>query len=111
MVKLVVTVPKLDRGMIKWQPFDSVVSGKKMVRDVLMQKAKISRPNLSEDQIAVIEEKLISAFYDRETITLEYYTQGKIIKINDKIKKIDSTYRKIYFNDKTLLFSQIIKIY
>ena len=24
-------MPKLDRGMIKWQPFDSVVSGKKMI--------------------------------------------------------------------------------
>lgn len=104
-------MPKLDRGMIKWQPFDSVISGKKMVHDVLKQKSKIIKPNLSEEQITALEEKLISAFYEHETITLEYYTQGKIVKINDKIKKIDSTYRKIYLNDKTILFNQIIKIY
>ena len=82
-----------------------------MIHDVLKQKEKIPRPNLSEEQINDIEEKLILAFYEHEPVTLEYYTQGKIIKINDTIKKIDSTYRKIYLNDITLLFSQITKIY
>lgn len=102
---------KFDRGMIKWQPFNSVVSGKQMVRDIIKEKNKVKMPNLSEEQRKNIEEKLIIAFYENELITLDFYFQGKIIKISEKIKKIDSTYNKIYFNNKVLLFDQIIKIY
>ncbi|MBQ6840631.1 MAG: YolD-like family protein [Bacilli bacterium] len=102
---------KLDRGMIKWQPFDSVVSGKQVVRDVLKKKNEIKMPALSEEQRNSIEEKLILSFYENEKITLDYYYQGKLLKLCDNIKKIDSTYRKIYFSNKTLLFDQIVKIY
>ena len=70
---------KFDRGMIKWQPFNSVVSGKQMVRDVIKEKNKVKMPNLSEEQRKNIEEKLIIAFYENELITLDFYFQGKII--------------------------------
>ena len=102
---------KIDRGMIKWQPFNSVVSSKQLVNEILKEKDKISMPTLSEEQKKQIEQQLIAAFYENENITLEYFYQGKIHKINKPIKKIDSTFRKIYFNDKILLFDQIVKIY
>jgi len=100
-----------DRGMIKWQPFNSVVPSKQIINEILKEKSKITMPNLSEEQMKNIEQKIIAAFYEKEKITLEYYYQGKIYKLTENIKKIDSTYRKIYFNDKILLFDQIVKIY
>lgn len=100
-----------DRGMIKWQPFNSVISSKQMINEILKEKSKITMPNLSEEQKKIIEQKIIIAFYEKEKLTLEYYSQGKLHKLTESIKKIDSTYRKIYFNDKVLLFDQIVKIY
>ena len=100
-----------DRGMIKWQPFNAVVPSKQLVNEILKEKNKIKMPNLSEEQRRNIEEKLILAFYENDEVTLDFYYQGKIFKIKEKIKKIDSTYHKIYFNNKVLLFDQIINVY
>ena len=104
-------MPKFDRGMIKWQPFNSVVPSKQLVNEIMKEKSKIKMPILSEEQKSSIEKKIILSFYENEPITLEYFYHGKILKANDIIKKIDSTYHKIYFNNKVILFDQIIKIY
>jgi len=104
-------MPNFDRGMIKWQPFNSVISNKQLVSEVLYEKSKINMPTLSEEQRKNIEQRLVLAFYECEAIKICYYYQGKIYELNETIKKIDSTYRKIYFNNKTLLFDQIVKVY
>ena len=33
-----------DRGMIKWMPFNSVVSSKEIINSILKNKSKISMP-------------------------------------------------------------------
>ena len=73
----------IERGIIKWMPFNSVISSKEVVNSILKEKSKIKMPILSEEQI---------------------------INISGYIKKIDPTYRKIYFENKTILFNQIIKV-
>ena len=104
-------MPKLDRGMIKWQPFNSVVSSKVMINELLNEKNKIVMPNLSEEQKNNLEQKIIIAYYEKENIHIDYFYQGKIFNIYSKIKKIDFTFHKIYLNNKTLIFEQIIKVY
>ncbi|MBE6155143.1 MAG: YolD-like family protein [Firmicutes bacterium] len=99
-----------DRGMIKWQPFNSVISSKQMVNEVLNKKNKIKMPLLSDEQRKIIEDKIIIAYYENESVILSYYYQGNILHLNEKIKKIDFTYRKIYFNNKTIIFDQIISV-
>ena len=59
-----------DRGMVKWQPFDSLLSSKKVAREIIKEKNKVAMPTLSEDQLLNIEEKytkedLIKIFEDR----------------------------------------------
>ena len=49
-----------NRGMIKWAPFNAVQSGNSMVNDVLKKKNKVTMPILSDDQIEVLEQKLIN---------------------------------------------------
>ena len=100
-----------DRGIVKWLPFNSVVPSSQIVNEILKEKAKIKMPNLSNEQKEEIEEKIINAFYENENIKLFYYYQGKLFKIEGKIKKIDSIYHKIYLNNKVLLFNQIVKIF
>ena len=104
-------MPKLDRGMIKWQPFNSVISSKVLINELLNEKNKVSMPNLSEEQKNMLEHKIITAFYEKENIHIDYFYQGKILKIYSKIKKIYFTFHKIYLNNKILIFEQIVKVY
>lgn len=99
-----------DRGMIKWLPFNSVISGKHMVKEILKEKRKQKMPILSYEQKLAIQNKILCAFYEQEKIKITYYYNGKFFMLEGTIKKIDSTYHKIYFNNKTLIFDQIINV-
>lgn len=103
-------MPKLDRGMIKWQPFNSIIPSKEIVNQIIKEKSKIKMPILSEEQKNVIEERILLSFYEKEKITLEYFYNGKIKKITDIIKKIDPIYHKIYLTEKVILFNQIVNV-
>lgn len=98
----------IDRGMIKWAPFNSVVNSKEIVNQILKEKSKITIPKISEEQKNNNEQNIINAYYENIKIKIEYFYAGRILKINDYIKKIDFTFNKIYFNNKIILFDQII---
>ena len=101
---------KFDRGMIKWQPFNSVFSSKDIINSILKEKEKTEKPILSSDEINLIEKKLIDAFYCQNKIIIHYYTNGIIKTINSQIKKIDYITKIIYLNNIKLSFYQIISI-
>ena len=48
-----------DRGIIKWLPFESLVSSKQVIDSILHEKNKIKKPILSLEQQQEISEKLI----------------------------------------------------
>lgn len=100
----------IDRGMIKWEPFNAVIPSKAVIKSLTHEKERIRKPNLSEDQIKEIENSILEAFNLDIEVTLSYYQNGYIYKLNSKIKKIDSLSRKIYFNNKILYFNQILRI-
>lgn len=100
----------IDRGIIKWQPFDSCYSSLKIINDINKTKNKVVLPTLSEDQLYLIEEKIFTAFYLKEIIALDYFYNGKILKIKGKINYIDKQQKKIYINNKIIYFKQIINI-
>src|SRR5574344_2829642 len=100
-----------DRGMIKWQPFDSLTSSKKMCYDILKEKNKKVMPTLSEDQINVIIDELLEAYYNQETIKITYYYNGSILDKINKIKYIDKIKKEIILDDSSIIyFKQILKI-
>lgn len=99
-----------SRGIIKWRPFDSVISSQKVIKDIIKQRSKIKRPLLSEEQTGILENKLILAFYTNDSIKISYFRNGEINHFEDKIKKIDSTHHKIYFYNHIILFEQIVEI-
>lgn len=101
---------RFDRGMIKWQPFDSVISSKSVMKSITHEKEKIAMPVLSSEEEMQLEEKIIEAFYLQEDITLQYYWDGYLQTISGKIKKIEPISKKIYLNSKILFFKQIVMI-
>ena len=99
-----------DRGMIKWQPFNSVTPSSTVIKSLILEKSKIPKPILSDEEKKEIEEKIIEAFYCGTDVTLHYYKNGYIKTITGKIKKIDHISKTIYLNNTIFLFNQIISI-
>ncbi len=102
---------KQDRGIIKWQPFNSLFSSNEVLQTLSYEKTKQDIPILSEEEIKELEEKIIEAYYTEETIILSYYKNGYIKKITGKIKKIDQVSKIVYLNNLKLLFKQILSIH
>lgn len=100
----------IDRKMIKWQPFDSVVHTKSVVKELIYNKEKIDKINLSEEQLFEIENNIKIAYRTKSIIFISYIYSGNLMNFKGTIKKIDLTQKKIVFYDKTILyFSQILK--
>jgi len=100
----------IDRGIIKWQPFDSCYSGDKILKDINNKKNREILPTLSEDQLHNLEEKVIDAYHLNEFINIEYFYNGKIINVKGKISSINLQDKKIYVNNNIIYFKQIINI-
>ena len=100
-----------DRGMIKWQPFDSLLSTRKVAKEIINEKSKVAMPTLSEDQLLNIEEKVLEAYYNGETVRLVYYRKGTYYTKISLIKYIDKYKKQLILNDGSILyFKQIVKI-
>lgn len=96
-----------DRGMIKWMPFNSVVSNKEILYSLMREKEKRPKPIISDDDKKLIEESIIDAFYMQNKVTITYYNNGLFYTYFGPIKKIDSSNKLIYLNNLKLLFNQI----
>lgn len=101
----------MDRKMLKWAPFESVVSTNKVMKEVMHEKNKIKKPILSIEQVEDIENKIINAYRDQDNINISYYEKGYIYNINSYIKKIDCINKLVYLNNKIIYFNQITNVY
>jgi len=100
-----------DRGMIKWQPFDSLTNSKKMKKEIAKNKIKKEMPILSEDQLEKINENIQEAYHNYSNIKITYYFNNNIIVKETKIKKIDFNLKQIILLDNTkLYYKQVINI-
>lgn len=100
-----------DRGMIKWQPFNSVISSKIIIDEIIDEKLKVKMPILSDEQIMDIENMLLESFTNQEIMEFYYFKNGKILKKINYITKIIYSTQKIVFNDNSaLFFKQLINI-
>lgn len=99
-----------DRGMIKWMPFNSIVSNKEVLYSIMKEKSKITKPIMSDDEKKLLEQTIIDAFYMQNKVNITYYRNGYTYEYNGFIKKIDSSNKLIYLTNLKLLFNQIIKV-
>lgn len=101
-----------DRGIIKWQPFNSCFNGSDIIKDISKKKAKerIEFPTLSDDQLMVLEDKIKNAYYLKNKINITYYYDGEMKNLSGKINYFDYYNKKIYINNQEIYFRQIIKI-
>lgn len=98
-----------DRGFIKWAPFNSIINGN-LVKKELNNKT-IIKPSLSLEQKEVLNEQVIEAYYSKNKISIIFYEQNQIKNILAVITKINSPTNTIELNNtKIISFNQILKI-
>lgn len=100
-----------DRDNIKWAPFNSVINGSEVIKEIQNEKSRKEKPVLSEDQLAELERTLLEAFHNQSVVEVIFYKNNRFNKITGIITKVDTTQKKITINNKnSYYFSNIIKI-
>ncbi len=102
----------IDRGIIKWQPFNSCFNARNVIEDISKEKERerTKLPILSEDQWVVIENRIKTAYCLKLPISINYYYDEEIKTLQGKITYFDYLNKKIYINNKEIYFNQIVKI-
>ncbi len=85
----------LDRGIIKWLPFDALSGYKEAIQKLKEKRAKKEKPILSEDQIAMLNYQLTLSQAMKKDIIVYYYFKGEIKFLNGVIRKLDFVEKKI----------------
>lgn len=101
----------IDRGIIKWQPFNSCFTSNKVLNDVAKEKCRKKLPTLSEDQLQVFEERILNAYHLGENITVKYFFNGKYFIQNGKINGFNLSNKNIIINSHIIYFKQIVDIF
>jgi len=99
-----------NRDRIKWAPFNSVINGKDVIEKIKEEKV-MPKPTLSDEQIETLEQKIKECYDNKTIIDVTFYKNGKFIKIDGIITKIDIVGKKIILNHRySLYFSNIMQI-
>ena len=96
--------------IIKWAPFNSVINGNEIIKELNKEKNIIIKPTLSEDQLNVLNEKIFEAYTNHLKINLYIYKNFNIIKLIGFINNINIQKKYITFNKSYIYFNQILKI-
>ena len=99
-----------DRSYIKWAPFNAVVSDKLIINEVNKRNKECTKPILSEDQLLILNDKILEAYTNHTKVKLSIFRDKNIIDINGYINNINSNLKYITFNTTKLYFNQIIYI-
>lgn len=94
----------VDRGIIKWAPFDALVGHHSMIEELKFRLGKKDKPILSDDQYETLNRELLEASSNHLEINVTYYSNGYFKTTFGYIKKID-------WISKTILLSTFEKIH
>lgn len=85
----------VDRGIIKWAPFDALVGFGGILSEMRYNMFKREKPILSDDQFDDLNRKINLAFHMQIEIQITYFSDGYTKTTCGYIKKIDSISRLI----------------
>lgn len=77
------------RGIVKWSPFASVPEQFETLNSYIADQNKVSKPELSDDQNALLNEQLHFKIMNNEAATIEMWKDGYFYKQSGMIHKID----------------------
>lgn len=101
---------KFDRGFIKWQPFNSVISTSSVMKN-LKKDEVVKKPNLFPEEQEHIMNIIRDSYYSKTKIKISFYEKNHIETIETTIAKMNTCLDTIELgNHHTISFNQIIHI-
>ena len=100
-----------DRGIMKWAPFDALTGHGTMLEEMIYNINKKEKQELSDDEYQELNETIKEAIDSNKQVSIEYYNDGYSFVTFGKIKKLDSTNKKIKLNtEETIPFEDVLQI-
>ena len=98
----------VDRGIIKWAPFDALVGFSSVINELKYKLGKKDKPLLSVDQYEELNQKLNFAFHHQLEIEIEYYHDGYLKVTYGTIKRLDFIYKQVILSSYEKIESHFI---
>ncbi|EOD8319860.1 YolD-like family protein [Staphylococcus aureus] len=80
----------MGRGMIKWAPFATLPEQFETIQQYIINQNKITRPVLSDDQLAELNIRLHEALQYAQPVEVKFYNNGFVDSVRLTIYRIDA---------------------
>lgn len=80
----------VGRGMIKWAPFATLPEQFETIQQYIIDQNKITRPVLSDDQLAELNIRLHEALQYAQPVEVKFYNNGFVDSVRLTIHRIDA---------------------
>ncbi|CAA5543123.1 yolD-like family protein [Staphylococcus aureus] len=80
----------MGRGMIKWAPFATLPEQFETIQQYINDQNKITRPVLSDDQLAELNIRLHEALQYAQPVEVKFYNNGFVDSVRLTIYRIDA---------------------
>ncbi|HAR5324216.1 TPA: YolD-like family protein [Staphylococcus aureus] len=80
----------MGRGMIKWAPFATLPEQFETIQQYIIDQNKITRPVLSDDQLAELNIRLHEALQYAQHVEVKFYNNGFVDSVRLTIYRIDA---------------------
>lgn len=80
----------MGRGMIKWAPFATLPEQFETIQQYIIDQNKITRPVLSDDQLAELNIRLHEALQYAQPVEVKFYNNGFADSVRLTIYRIDA---------------------
>ncbi|HCY1748207.1 TPA: YolD-like family protein [Staphylococcus aureus] len=80
----------MGRGMIKWAPFATLPEQFETIQQYIIDQNKITRPVLSDDQLAELNIRLHEALQYAQPVEVKFYNNGFVDSVRLTIYHIDA---------------------
>ncbi|HCY8887188.1 TPA: YolD-like family protein [Staphylococcus aureus] len=80
----------MGRGMIKWAPFATLPEQFETIQQYIIDQNKITRPVLSDDQLAELNIRLHEALQYAQPVEVKFYNNGIVDSVRLTIYRIDA---------------------
>ncbi|HDC9340462.1 TPA: YolD-like family protein [Staphylococcus aureus] len=80
----------MGRGIIKWAPFATLPEQFETIQQYIIDQNKITRPVLSDDQLAELNIRLHEALQYAQPVEVKFYNNGFVDSVRLTIYRIDA---------------------
>ncbi|MBN3490821.1 YolD-like family protein [Acholeplasma equirhinis] len=90
----------VDRGIIKWQPFDGLAGFHEILARIRYNQGKIPKPVLLDDKVDEINRELEDALNNHKMVLIKHFEDGYIYPYEGYIFKVDTIKQHIILTSK-----------